>query len=263
MSLTDLERRLDFAVDIARDAGALTLRYFRSPELEVETKPDGTCVTVADRQAERLLRECIEDSYPDDTILGEEEETRDGTSGCTWILDPIDGTESFRRGVPLYGILIGLEADGEMVLGVVNLPAAGELVCAARGLGARWHVGDGRPREARVSGVRRIEEAMICTTATKTYGKVGRPDLFTRLAGRARHDRGWSDCYGHVLVATGRADIAIDPLMNLWDSAALLPVVEGAGGRFTDLSGERTIRGGNAISTNGHLHDALLAAIAE
>lgn len=258
----DLKRRLEFALSIAREAGAVALAHFRAPDLAVEEKGDGTPVTIADRAAERLLRERIGAAYPDDGILGEEEGEVAGASGCTWILDPIDGTESFRRGLPLFGTLIGLEQDGEATLGVINMAAAGELVEGARGLGARWHVGGG-VREARVSTLATLAESTFGTTSGKGFDRAGRSALYRRVLDAVRRDRGGLDCYAHLLVATGRMELALDPLMHVWDNAALKPIVEEAGGRFTSLSGEPTIRGGNALSTNGLVHEAVLALVRE
>ncbi len=253
----DLERRLAFAVELAHRAGALVLEHFRTPDLAIEEKGDGTPVTVADRAAERFLRERIEAAYPDDGILGEEEGESEGASGCTWILDPIDGTESFRRGLPLFGTLIGLEQDGEATLGVIHMAAAGELVEGARGLGARWHVG-GAVREARVSRIATLAESTFGTTGASIFDLAGRADFFRRVLDATRRDRGGLDCYAHLLVATGRMEFALDPLMHVWDNAALKPIVEEAGGRFTCFAGEPTIRGGSALSSNGLVHDALL-----
>ena len=250
----DLEARLEFALGIARAAGERTMEFFRAPDLEVRQKADRSPVTAADEAAERLLRERIAEAYPQDGILGEEEEEVRGTSGWRWILDPIDGTESFRRGVPLFGTLVACEDEDDVRVGVVNCPAAGELVAAAQGLGARWEVAGRAPRPARVSTTERLDEALVATTAAGTV-----PDgLYEELTRRAGYDRGWGDCYQYLLVATGRAEVGLDPLMNVWDNAPLLVILEQAGGRFTDLEGRRTIRGGSALGTNGRLHEAVL-----
>lgn len=239
---------------MARAAGEVTLRYFQRLE-HVEEKPDRTPVTVADRETEALLRRQIGDRFPDDEIVGEEEGKRAGSSGRRWILDPIDGTVSFVHGVPLYAVLIGLEFDDLTQLGVAHFPALGETAWAARGRGCRWN---GRP--ARVSGVTDLSEALVVMTDA-----AGPPqplaDSARRVLARAQLRRGWSDAYGHLLVATGRADVMLDPQMSVWDCAALAPIIEEAGGTFTSWSGERTIRAGNAISTNAALFDAVMREI--
>ncbi len=252
-----------FALTIAREAGALTLDWFGSERLGVETKADGSPVTRADRAAEQLLAERIRAWFPDDGILGEETGETRGSSGRRWILDPIDGTKSFVHGVPFYGTLVALEAEGRPVVGVACLPALKEAVFAARGEGAFW-VRDLGGKEttarARVSTVDRLEHALFCATSSRSFERSGHTAFYEALRGRVALERGWGDCYGHVLVATGRAEIMIDPFgMKIWDCAALQPVVEEAGGRFTDLSGAPTHLGGSAISTNLALADEVRA----
>lgn len=260
--LPGVSRDLVFALAVAREAGALTLEYFGSERLLTETKGDGTPVTRADREAEGLLVTRIRDAFPDDGILGEESGETRGTSGRRWILDPIDGTESFVHGVPLYGTLVALEAEGRPVAGVVCLPALREAVFAARGEGAFWARDLGGKEttvRARVSTVGRLDRALFCTTSPRGFERSGHTAFYQRLRGRIAHERGWSDCYGHVLVATGRAEIMLDPVMEVWDCAALQPIVEEAGGRFTDFSGAPTHHGGSAISTNLALADEVRA----
>jgi histidinol phosphatase-like enzyme (inositol monophosphatase family) len=246
---------LDFAVALARGAGEITFRHFKG-SFVTERKADNSFVTVADREAEKYLRASIERTFPDDAILGEEEGEKPGRSPRRWILDPIDGTYSFVHGVPLYGVLIGLEIGGEALLGVVNLPALDEIVYAARGVGCYWN--DAR---ARVSLTGSLSDALLLSTDFGTCEQHGFGRAAERLQGQAHSRRTWGDAYGHVLVATGRADIMLDPIMNVWDCAPLLPILEEAGGTFTDWQGQRTIHGGNAISTNGALFDSVMATI--
>ncbi len=253
----ELKELLDFTVRLAREAGEITLQYFKGSYV-AERKRDGSPVTVADREAEIHLRRSIEASFPDDWILGEEEGEREGLSNRRWIIDPIDGTYSFVRGVPLFGVLIGLEIEDEMVLGAVNLPALNEMVYAARGTGCFWN---GEP--ARVSSTRSLGDALLLSTDFGTCASHGFGAAAERLQSRTAARRTWGDCYGHILVATGRADVMLDPIMNVWDCAALLPIVEEAGGTFTDWSGQRSIRGGNAISTNGALFSGVMETIRE
>ncbi|MDQ3819802.1 MAG: histidinol phosphate phosphatase [Acidobacteriota bacterium] len=251
----ELERLLSFAVRLARGAGEITLKYFRS-SLTPEQKADGSFVTRADREAESFIRARLEECFPQDAVLGEEEGEREGTSGRRWIIDPLDGTYSFVHGVPLYGVLIALEIDEEPSVGVVNLPALGEVVYAARGLGCFWN--DAR---ARVSSTGRLGDALLLSTDFGTCERYGFGPAAEALQRRAAARRTWGDCYGHVLVATGRADVMLDPVMNIWDCAPLLPILEEAGGTFTDWRGLRTIRGGNAISTNGALFDEVMKEV--
>ncbi len=243
----EVSKVLDFAVEIARVAGEITLRYFKKAQTP-ELKSDGSFVTVADRETETFLREAIAREFPDDAILGEEYGEQSGTSARCWIVDPIDGTYSFVHGVPFYGVLIGVLFDGEPTVGVVNLPALGEIVYAAKDLGCFWN---GVP--ARVSQTLRLDESLLLCTDFGTCADYGFGEAANRLQSKVKARRTWGDCYGHVLVATGRADIMLDPVMNVWDCAALLPILEEAGGTFTDWQGSRTIHGGNAVSTNKSL----------
>ena len=248
---------LEFAVRLARDAGDITTRHFKG-SFAIERKADNSFVTAADREAERYLRRAIEEAFPDDTILGEEEGKKVGRSNRCWIIDPIDGTYSFVHGVPLYAVLIGLEVENDPVLGVVNLPALNEIVYAAKGVGCFWN-----GARANVSKTKWLRDALLLSTdfcASEQYGFGPATDL---LQQQAKTCRTWGDAYGHVLVATGRADVMLDPVMNVWDCAALLPIIEEAGGTFTDWRGEKTIHGGNAISTNGLLFEAVMKTIRE
>jgi histidinol-phosphatase len=244
-----------FAIDAARAAGRITLETFGSA-LGFDTKPDGSPVTDADRRAEELLRGRIAEQCPRDGILGEEFGTADGDSGRAWTVDPIDGTASFIHGVPLYGVLIGLLDGDEAVLGVIHFPALDETVAAARGGGCGWWQRGVDRSPARVRPTDALHRALVlCTDFTRLESPGRALERLARGAGRLRT---WGDCYGHALVATGRAEAMIDPRMSPWDSAPLLPVVEEAGGRFTTLAGERRAVGGSALSTNGALHGALL-----
>jgi histidinol phosphatase-like enzyme (inositol monophosphatase family) len=269
---TDLRSRLEIAVAAAREAGDLTLGYFQRPDLAVDTKADSSPVTVADREAERLLRGRLSACFPADGIVGEEHGESRGRNDCRWWLDPIDGTQSFVRGVPLYGTMLGLEVGDDTVLGVVYFPALAELCYATKGMGAWWvprlpsfaehPTFPSSPRRAHVSATRRLDGARFNTTSVMTWATAGLRDAYDRLLEQVASDRTWGDCYGHALVATGRADIMVDPVLNDWDCAALKPIIEEAGGRFTDLSGSPTIHGRSGVSTNGRLHDEVLRIIA-
>ena len=253
---------MDFARELALGAGELTLSHF-GDALAAETKADGTPVTRADREAEAFLRGEIGRRFPGHSILGEEFGEERGDEAVRWILDPIDGTRSFMKGVPLYAVLVGVEIAGAPVAGVVHLPALGETVAAARGEGCRWWPsGGGPPRVARVSDTAMLSDATALVTdpAALPVSRVGAG--WAGLSGEVSLVRGWGDAYGHILVATGRAEIMVDPALSPWDAAPLLPVVTEAGGRFTDLEGRQTIRGGSGVSTNGRLHRAVLRRLA-
>jgi len=255
MSRDSLATLLEFAVDVAWRAGRVTLAHFQTG-LAVETKPDLSPVTLADRAAEALCRELIEARYPRDGILGEELGGTRAGAARRWIIDPIDGTRSFVHGVPLYSVLLALEEEGEPVLGVIHLPALGETVWAGRELGCWW---DGR--RALVSQVDRLEDATVCTSE----GNIGDPEraaAWRRLAAHAANARTWGDAYGYALVATGRAEAMIDPIVSAWDCAAVRPVIEEAGGVFTDWSGAPTHLGSSAIASNAALARAVRQTLA-
>ena len=250
--------RLDAAVKFAREAGKHTLTYFRSPDLTVDRKGDESPVTVADREAEQLLRKAIGEAFPDDAILGEEFGETEGSSGYRWVLDPIDGTKSFISGVPLYGTLVGVEREGEPVVGVIEMPALDERAYATIGGGAWSQVGDATPTPASVDGDATLSEGLFVTSEVSRYFELGRQDVYLRLQNACRLTRTWGDCYGYLLIATGRAVVALDAQMNPWDACALVPVLAEAGGTYTSWSGERTIYGGDGVATNGAVLDAVL-----
>lgn len=254
----EIADRLELAGRMAREAGDITLGYFQRENLKIEWKHDASPVTIADREAEQALRRHIRAAFPDDGILGEELGEHPGSSGYRWILDPIDGTQSFIHGVPLYGTLIGVEHEMRSVLGVISVPALKECVWGAMGMGATY-ARDGHQRPARVSTCERLADGLLLTSDFAGYHKTGREHALTELARTARRARTWGDCYGYLLVATGRAEAMIDPIMNVWDTAALQPILEEAGGTFTDWQGRPTIHGGEAVATNGHVRDDILA----
>ncbi len=254
----ELSSRLDFALTVAREASELILGYYQTADLVVERKRDLSPVTEADKRTELMIRERLSVSFPQDAILGEEFPDHEGTTGFRWIIDPIDGTKSFVHGVPLFGTLIGVEYDTKCVIGVVRFPALHEVVYAARGSGAWWQIGDQEPRRVQVSSVTTLAEATFSTTNAARWFAMGHREAFETLLSSVQLARGWGDCYGHMLVATGRADVMVDPAMNAWDAAALLPIVEEAGGQFVDWNGEPTIYGGNGISVVPGLKDVVL-----
>jgi histidinol phosphatase-like enzyme (inositol monophosphatase family) len=248
---------LEFAVDAAWRVGRVTLAHFQNG-VGVEIKPDASPVTEADRAAERLARELIEQRFPDDGIIGEEfGEVRPGAAR-RWIIDPIDGTRSFVHGVPLYGVLLAVEDDDDAVLGVIHFPALAETVYAALGEGCWWN-----GRRARVSNTEQLDQALILTTSHESIEACGFGTGWNRVRKRAGQVRTWGDCYGHALVATGRAEAMFDPVMSIWDAAALRPIVEEAGGTLTDWHGQTTHRGGSVVSTNDVLARELRRLLAD
>ena len=260
---SEYSKRLELAIEAAAEAGEITLEYFRRSDLEVQRKRDDSPVTVADRKAEQHLRRRIEDAFADDAILGEEFPDRAGSSGFRWILDPIDGTKSFIHGVPLYGTLVGLEHEGQSVAGVIRIPALDECVYAATGQGAWYLSGNCPPQPAKVSDCSTLAEGLFLTSEVLSFEEIGRRDVYDRLQATARVTRTWGDCYGYMLVATGRAELMVDPVINVWDIAAVLPVIEEAGGRFTDWQGRPSIYSGQGIAANHQLLDEVLPIVRE
>jgi len=252
--------RLDLARKIAREAGDLTLQYFYQSDLAIERKEDKTPVTLADRGAEELLRRRIEEVFPEDAILGEEFPEKKGTSGYRWILDPIDGTKSFIHGVPIYSTLIGIEKAGESVVGLIALPALGEMLWAEKGGGTWWESPRfSEPKRAKVSQKERLDESLFLVSEVISFDQNGRRDVYNLLERDALLTRNWGDAYGYYLVATGRAELMVDPIMCLWDIAPLLVIMEEAGGVFTDWKGNRTIYNEEGIASNGRFHDEIIA----
>jgi histidinol phosphatase-like enzyme (inositol monophosphatase family) len=243
---------LEFAVSVADAAGRHTLTHFRDIELSVDHKSDGSPVTVADRETESLIIERIRDAFPDDAILGEEHGELPGTSGRRWIIDPIDGTDAFTHGVSLYCSLLALEDESGPVLGTINIPALGELVAAARGVGChfngvRCHVDD-----------RSTVEGSVLTTSAYDHWD---HDMLTRARDSGMKMRTWGDGYGYALLATGRAQAMVDPVLAYWDVAPLRVIVPEAGGTITTLDGDPVTGAGSALATNGALHHDVLTML--
>ena len=234
----------------------MTLAQFRAADLVVSTKPDLTPVTEVDRAVERALRERIARARPGDGVLGEEFGA-DGGTARRWIVDPLDGTKNYVRGIPVWATCIALERDGEVAAGVVSAPALGRRWWASRGGGA---FAAGQP--IGVSAVAALADAQLSYDSVLGFEAHDLGDRFLGLARRCWRTRGLGDFWSHVLVAEGAVDVAVEPEVSVWDVAAVQVIVEEAGGRFTDLTGEARPDGGSAVSTNGLLHDAVLEALA-
>lgn len=251
---------LALALELADLADGITAAAFERSDLVVEMKPDHTHVTEADRAVESALREALAARRPDDAVVGEEL----GTSGAgrrRWIVDPIDGTANFVRRIPVWATLLALEVDGVLDVGVVSAPALGRRWWAGRGSGAWRSVGGGAPEAIRVSAVRSLGDAQLSSCGPGGWEERGGAERLLALSARCWRSRAFGDFWSHMLVAEGACDIGLDPVVSLWDLAALQVVVEEAGGRFTDLAGVARADGGSALSTNGILHEDVLAVV--
>lgn len=246
---------MEAALEVARLSSLVALRYYKR-DLDVETKGDGSPVTLADRAAEQLAREWIHARFPADGILGEEFGETPGASGRRWILDPIDGTKSFVRGVPLWGTCVAVCEGDEVLAGAAAYPAVEEFIAAAPGEGC-WH----NNARCGVSTVATLAEATVLVTDDRNFPDAARRAGWDALSRRAAVSRGWGDCYGYLLVATGRADVMVDPILNPWDAPPFLPIIEEAGGVFTGWSGKRDAFAGDAIATNRAVADSARALL--
>lgn len=249
---------LDFATELAYDAGRLTLGYFgRNAEgLGLEHKADATPVTLADREAESLIRQRVGARYPEHAVLGEEFGTDDKEATHRWIVDPVDGTKAFIRGVPLYGVLVGLEIEGRVEVGAAYFPALDEMCAAATGLSCTLN-----GRAVRVSEAKTLAESTIGFTDIASFKKYGRAEAWGRLEAASYDRRGWSDAYGHMLVATGRMEAMLDPIMSPWDCGPFPVLLREAGGYFGDWSGNETVYGNEGLSTTQALLPEVLGLV--
>jgi len=245
------QKALDAAVEAARAAGAIALKYFRG-RFEVMLKPDATPVTQADREAERAIVEILGRAFPDHGVLGEEFGGH-GSTEVRWIIDPIDGTKNFVRGIPVWATLIGLEERGEITVGVIHNPVTGELYTARRGGGAFLN-----GERIRVSAIAELGGATLVHAGLGLFREAGRWESFVRLVDATERQRGFGDYSGYGLVAEGKAELYLEVDLKPWDLAPCKILVEEAGGRFSDLDGRPTIYSGTALATNGRLHDAAL-----
>ncbi len=264
MNQSQDDSRLLLAKTIAQQAGQLTLEYFQTDRFEVDRKQDGSPLTIADQEAERLLRAEIHKAFPDDAIVGEEFGHTPGKSGFCWVLDPIDGTKSFISGVPLYGTMVGVvqgeegNRDRRSVIGSVYIPGLDEGIFASIGNGA-WHYrGENEPAKARVSSKDRLSDSVFVTSEAEPFLERGAGKEYHQLVESVYFSRTWGDVYGYMLVATGRVEVMVDASLNVWDAAAVQPIIEEAGGRFTDWKGVPSIDSGDALGSNGLIHDDVL-----
>jgi myo-inositol-1(or 4)-monophosphatase len=245
---------IQFTQELAQASGEIIRKYFRSA-LHIDTKIDQTPVTIADREAERIMRQMIQERFPDHGILGEEFEDISPDAEYQWVLDPIDGTKTFVSGTYLFGTLIALLRDGKPLIGVINNPVTDQFL-----------VGDGQTTwlnsvPVKVRDCQSIEEATLLVTSHLNVERYRDITAFNDLIHQVQLYRTWGDCHGYYLVATGYADIMIDPVMHIWDVAALIPIVEGAGGKITDYFGGNPMSGEGAIATAGPLHDFVIQSL--
>jgi histidinol-phosphatase len=252
-----LADELRLALELADEADRISLGYFQSARLTVETKPDRTPVTQADREVELAIRHRVALERPDHEVLGEEFGGDAAAASARWIVDPIDGTKRFMRGVPLFATLLALELDGELVVGVASAPALGRRWWAARGLGAFAN-----GRTIHVSGVQRLDDAHVSHASLESWLASGMLEQLEAIGRRTWSTSGYGDFWTHLLVAEGAADAALEPTAAIWDLAALKVIVEEAGGRFTDFAGQPTAAGPTGLSSNGGpIHDELLGLL--
>jgi histidinol-phosphatase len=251
---------LDFALEMAKTIDTLTMSRYRALDLHIETKPDRTPVTEADRAAELSLREMITARFPADGILGEEFDDLNPEAARQWILDPIDGTRNYLRGVPVWATLIALIENGNPVVGVVSAPALGRKWWAASGQGAFTQDIDGTVRPIKVSGISNLADASFSFSDPVGWEAFGANSL-TALQNSVERVRAYGDFWSHMMVAEGVVDIAAEPELSPWDQAALIPVIREAGGKVTGLDGSDVMESGSSLTTNGLLHDAVVSVI--
>jgi histidinol-phosphatase len=244
--------RYEAGIEAAVQAGQLAMRYFDA-DLQVEWKQDQSPVTIADREAEQLLRSTLLSKFPGDGFLGEEYGDQPGSSGYRWIIDPIDGTRSFVRGVPIWATLLGLEYKEEIIAGVAAMPTMGHVYRALRGDGC-WR----NERRIRVSDEVNLSQSVLFYSSVKYFVQAKQEQVFLNLAGKTQRQRSFGDFWGFVLVAQGSGELMVDHGVHIWDVAGLLAIVEEAGGRMTDWDGQRTIHRTDVLASNGKLHDQTL-----
>jgi histidinol-phosphatase len=255
MSL-DWRARYEKAIEITRRAGQVALRYFDT-KLTVETKGDSSPVTVADRETEQALRGALTEAFPGDGFHGEEYGHTPGTTGYRWVLDPIDGTRSFVRGIPMWAVLVGLEHNGVLIAGVVDAPAYGHTYHALRGQGAYRN-----DRRIRVSDQADLSKALLFYSGLNWFLRAGREQAFLELVRRTERQRGMGDWYGFMLVAQGSGEAMVEQGVHAWDIAAIKPIVEEAGGRFSTWDGGFDLERPDVVVSNGRLHDEVLKVLA-
>lgn len=261
MDNDDVLRRFELAKQLAVEGGKSTLDFFLQNNFEVIKKSDGSPLTLADQTCEKLIRTEIEKTFPEDGIVGEEFGVKEPSNSVRWIVDPIDGTKSFISGVPLYGTMVAVEIDGQATIGACYFPGLDEAIYACLGQGAWWTRADQDPVAARVSKKSDLSDCVVVSSDDTTFGEQGSAEVWNALDDAFYFSRTWGDAYGYLLVATGRVDLMIDAELNIWDAAAVQPIIVEAGGTFSDWAGDPRIDSGNALGSNGLIHDDVLSII--
>lgn len=249
-----MQEFIDFTKQLAQASGEIINSHFRT-DVAIETKDDHSPVTIADKKAEEIMREMIMKAYPEHGIIGEEFGKYNEGADYQWVLDPIDGTKSFITGTFLFGTLIGLMKNRQPILGAIHHSVTSHLLI---GTGDETRLND---EIVIVRSTEKLRQATLLYTDFIDTGKYQNGIAFQQLMGRTKFNRTWGDCHGYFLVATGYADIMLDPIMNLWDIVALVPIIDGAGGRITDWKGNPPLDGNGIIATNGKLHEQVLRAL--
>ncbi len=247
----DSNELAEFCLMLAVESGRIIKQYFRS-ELSIETKSDSSPVTIADKKAEELMREMIMKHFPEHGIIGEEFGVHNPDAEYQWVLDPIDGTKSFICGSVTFGTLISVMKNGEPVLGVINQPVLGEFLIGDNEISLL----NGTP--VKVRGCKNLKEAVLLTTDHLNIARYQNKEKFDSLISSVKLYRNWGDCYGYYLLASGFADIMIDPVMSKWDLMALIPIIRGAGGVITDYLGKDPVKGNSIIATAGMIHEEVI-----
>ena len=252
-----LERLLDFAIKTVKKSNAITLKYYNK-KIKYRVKENLTPVTIADVKAENFIINKIKENYPKHSILAEEHGTAVNEAEFKWIIDPIDGTKNYMRKYPFWGTLLALEYEGEVVLGVISMPSVNEFIYAAKGKGCYYN-----NKKAKVSKIKSIKDSYLIHGGLDYILTEPYKNNFMNLVSQTYYNRGFGDCHGHSFILNGRAEMMIDPHVAPYDVASVKICVEESGGRFTDLKGNETIYGGNALVTNGRIHDAVLRVLNE
>lgn len=247
-----LAEYLDFAIKAVKRSEDITVKYFDG-KIKHKVKKNNTPVTIADLKCEDHLLRKIKKKFPGHSIYSEERGVKDKSSEFRWFIDPIDGTKNFMRGIPFWGTLLALEYQGEIVMGVISMPAVNEFVYAAKDMGCIYN-----DKKAKVSKIKKLPETYLIHGGLEYITKQYYRENFFDLAGTAYYSRGFGDCHGHSFIINGRADVMFDPFVSPYDVAPIKICIEEAGGMFTDINGDKTIYGGNAVVTNGRLHDEVL-----
>jgi len=255
---TELQSRLNFAATNTMPCAKLALKWFGKDTFTPNHKADGSPVTVADKAIETEIRKRITACFPNDAIIGEEFDDKPGTNDYQWIIDPIDGTISFVQGIPLFGTMLACLYKGTPVIGAIAMPCLDELVYAATGQGCFHQTNNNPPVPTRVSNIDQLDQAMVNTTSSMYFTTPAQRAWYNRFETASKYVRGLPDCYAFVLLATGRVDAVIEPIVSIWDIASIPPIIHEAGGISTDIAGNDTVHTGSVLAATPGVHAQLL-----